>query len=325
MSSSADPIASTADCWVVHDGAAGNRRQATALAEALGRHWREIEVAPATSARWLAPRRFPGAAGCLGETFARAYREPAPRLVIGCGRQAALATRLLRRRGAKAVQILDPRLSPRHWDLVIAPAHDQLAGANVLSLSGSLNPVDEGWLAAARDARPELGAVATPRTAVLIGGPTAATPLGLRDVEQALDGLDLARQREGGSLAVCGSPRTPPDWAAALRKRCRAQATRCWFGPQDGANPYAGLLGWSHRLVVTADSANLLSEACATAAPVYLVGAERAGGRIARFVADLLQRGRVRPFDAALPPCQLQPLRETARIAALVRQRLRLD
>jgi mitochondrial fission protein ELM1 len=321
---SADPIASAPDCWVLHDGAAGNRRQATALAAALGGATREIVLRPAAPARWLAPRRFPGAGAMLGAEFLRALRAPPPRLAIGCGRQAALATRLLRANGAAAVQILDPRLPARLWDLVIVPAHDQLAGANVLTLAGSLNPVDEAWLAAARDARPDLGRLVSPRTAVLLGGPTDATPVTLADVDVALDGLDAVRARQGGSVFVCGSGRTPSDWARPLRARCGAQGWSCWFGPEDGENPYAALLGWSHRLLVTADSSNLLSEACATAAPVYVIGAARAGGRVGRFVAELLQRGRARAFDVQWPACDIEPLRETARIAEQVRQRLRL-
>ena len=30
------------------------------------------------------------------------------------------------------MQILDPRLDPRHWDLVVVPEHDALRGDNVL-------------------------------------------------------------------------------------------------------------------------------------------------------------------------------------------------
>lgn len=321
----ADSAASAADCWVLHDGAAGNRRQATALAAALGRAAREIVLVPSWPARQFSPRRFPGAAGSLGRDFRHALHGMLPRLAIGCGRQAALATRLLRERGVAVVQILDPRLPTRHWDLVVAPAHDRLAGANVLTTTGSLNPVDESWLAQARDARPDLARLTSPRFAVLVGGPTADTPIGLREVEDALDGLDAARARQGGSLFVCGSPRTPAAWAGLLRGRCRASGASCWFGPDDGENPYAALLGGSHRLVVTADSANLLSEACATAAPVYVIGAARASGRIAQLVEELLRRGRARAFDPSLPPCEIEPLRETARVAGEVRRRLRLD
>ena len=137
-------------CWVLHDGRAGNRRQALALAEALGHVPRELVLAPRLRARWLAPRWMPGAERAFGPEFAAAWAGTPPVLAIGCGRQAALATRLLRTRGARAVQILDPRLDPRHWDLVIAPEHDDLRGENVLPLLGSLHPGTPIWLARVR-------------------------------------------------------------------------------------------------------------------------------------------------------------------------------
>ncbi|WP_198528668.1 ELM1/GtrOC1 family putative glycosyltransferase, partial [Xanthomonas arboricola] len=103
--------------WAVSDGRAGNARQAEALAQAL-------HSAPVTALhlqarapwRWAAPRLLPGAQAAFGSGFARQLQQP-PALAIGCGRQAALATRLLRARGSQVVQLLDPRLDPRHWDL----------------------------------------------------------------------------------------------------------------------------------------------------------------------------------------------------------------
>src|SRR5690606_22914976 len=142
----ADPAA----LWVLSDGRAGNLRQAAALATAMGidvaRNWTLDARAPW---RWASPRRLPGARHAFGSAFARALATP-PALAIGCGRQAALATRLLREAGARTVQVLDPRLDPVHWDLVVVPGHDRLRGPNVLTLSGSLHPVDDLWLAQGR-------------------------------------------------------------------------------------------------------------------------------------------------------------------------------
>ena len=111
-------------CWAVHDGAAGNRRQALALAQALALPAREWSLCASVPARWFAPREFPGSSSAFGEEFTRALRDHPPSLAIGCGRQAALATRQARAAGARAVQILDPRIATTHWDLVIAPEHD---------------------------------------------------------------------------------------------------------------------------------------------------------------------------------------------------------
>ena len=157
--------------WILTDGHAGNVRQARALAYALRLRAHATTLEPRAPWRWAAPRCLPGSAAAFGDALEVADAQPL--LAIGCGRQAALATRLLRSRGARSVQILDPRIHPRHWDLVIVPAHDPLRGANVLTLLGSLNPVDDAWLAAARAAFAELGHLPGPRTALLVGGPTA--------------------------------------------------------------------------------------------------------------------------------------------------------
>jgi len=69
---------------------------------------------------------------------------------------------------------------------------------------------------------------------------------------------------------------------------------------------------------------NMMSEACATAAPVFVFDPARVSGRPRRFIDALLQRGRVRAMDSELMPFPVEPLRETARVAAEVRARLGL-
>jgi mitochondrial fission protein ELM1 len=315
------------DSWVLHDGAAGNRRQALALAGALDLPGHEAPLRPDWRARLLAPRRFPGAAASLGPALAGCLAAPPPQLVIGCGRAAALATRLARAAGHRAVQILDPRLDPAHWDLVVAPEHDGLAGANVVTLVGSLHPVDAHWLEAMRARFAALEALPRPRTAVLLGGPTRATRFDRSALDALCARLGQALAVSGGSLVVCGSRRTPEPWEAPLRawlaREC-AGTHRLWLRDGDGENPYAGALAWADRIVVSPDSVNMVSEACATTVPVYVAEPGRASGRVRRFLDGLAARGRIRAQDEMLAPFEAEPLRETARVAAIVRERLGL-
>ena len=313
-----------APCWVLHDGAAGNRRQALALAAALDLPVEEWTLSANAPARWLAPRNFPGARAAFGESFATALRERPPTLAIGCGRLAGLATRQARAAGARAIQILDPRIATRHWDLVIAPEHDGLAGANVIALLGSLHPVDPHWLQMARQEHAGLGALPGPRTAVLLGGPTRATRFDRGALDALCDTLDHWLARDGGTAMICGSRRTPAAWGAFLRERYRGGHGLLWLDQRDGGNPYAGVLAWADRIVVSPDSVNMLSEACATRAPVYVAEPARATGRIGKFVRALLDRGRVQVQARDSAPFAAPPLQETARVAALVRARLTL-
>jgi len=318
------------DCWTLSDGHAGNVRQARALASAMGfGDAPDMTLEPRAPWRWVAPRTWAGSENAFGSTFAASLARP-PRIAIGCGRQAALATRLLRVRGARVVQILDPRLDPASWDVVVAPEHDGLTGGNVVTLIGSLHDVDDAWLARAREDFSILAPLASPRTTVLLGGPSAH----VEGYDAAALSRDLQRlaarvRAEGGSLLATTSRRTPPEWAQGLKDCCGNIPGLRWFAPNapgadDSDNPYAGMLAWADRIVCTPDSVNMLSEACATRVPVFVLGGDKVRGRLQRFHASLRERDRVRPLDDALEAWAIEPLRETARVAAEVRSRLRL-
>lgn len=303
------------------DGRAGNARQAIALAEAVDADAQALALHPRWPWRWVAPRALPGSAHAFGATFAGVVAQP-PAVAIGCGRQAALATRLLRARGSQAVQILDPRLDSSHWDWVIAPAHDGLRGANIVTSVGSLHPVDDLWLARARQAFPTLGNLPSPRTLLLVGGPGRRAALPDDAFGILLDDLAALVGRERGSLCVLASRRTPGRWRDALARIPAALPGVRWRDARDGVNPYAGALAWAERIVCTPDSVNMLSEAAATLAPVFVWAPDRLRGRPRAFLDGLYASGRVRTADEALAAFSAEPLRETGRVAILLRQRL---
>lgn len=309
--------------WTLTDGHAGNVRQAAALAHALALPARDWVLQTRAPWKQLAPRLLPGSDSAFGPQFQAALAQ-VPALAIGCGRQAALATRLLGLHGARTIQILDPRMRPRHWNLIIAPAHDDLRGPNVLTVLGSLNPVDDAWLVDARQQFTQLGALPGLRTALLVGGPSAHASLEVSDIQRICSAVDPVVQHEDGTLMIATSRRTPAAVVAALRQRYAGTRHLLWCDEGDGINPYAGLLGWAERIVCTADSVNMLSEACATHAPVFVPAPERVHGRPQRFLRALLERGRIHALDQELDPFGVVPLRETARVAAQVRRRLPL-
>jgi hypothetical protein len=319
------PAADSLQICAISDGLAGNTRQAEALAGALAAGpTTTCLLAPRAPWRWTAPRRWAGAARAFGPAFAALLDAP-PDLVVGCGRQAALATRLLRERGARAVQILDPRIAPTHWDLVVVPDHDRLRGPNVIPMLGSLHPVDDGWLARAREDFGAFAALPSPRTAVLLGGTSAHARFNRMAFEVLAAKLEVALARDGGSVLITTSRRTDPELIQALAHRYDDTPGVVWRGPAEGPNPYPGLLAWADRIVCSPDSVNMISEACATQAPVFVFDPTRVRGRPRAFLDTLLARGRIRTMDARLDAFEVEPLRETARVAARVRERLRTD
>lgn len=316
---SAAPIPSAT--LAIHDGRAGNARQALALAHAVDSRPGEVTLASRAPWRWLAPRRLPGASAAFGAPFQSACSTP-PTLAIGCGRQAALATRLLRARGARAVQILDPRIASRHWDIVVAPAHDGLRGTNVITTLGGLHPVDDDYLLCAIAASPALAALPTPHSVLLVGGPTRHASLDDAGFEALLQRLAAQARAEHGSFSAIASRRTPVAWRHALAGVDPHLPGLRWRDTGDGPNPYAGLLACADRIICTPDSVNMLSEAAATRAPLFVWSPQAVQGRPRAFLDALVERGRARALDDAMDAFAVQPLRETTRVAQEVRQRL---
>lgn len=314
------------ECWAITDPAAGNQRQALALAERLGLPVRHLVLQPRAPWAWFAPRLAWAAPLALGRADRLRFAPPWPRVAVGCGRAAALFTRALRRLSAgrcHTVQILDPRLDPAHWDTVIAPRHDELAGPNVLSPLGSLNPIDADWLDDARDAWQHLAQWPAPRIGVLLGGPRRGVALDAAWAEGAIAGLRARQERDGGSLLVLASRRTPAALVAAFDAGLGDLPGLRWRGAADDPNPYPGVLAWADRLVVSPESVNMLSEACAVGCAVHTFAPGPLPARLARFHRALRESRRLHDLDGDAPPHQ-PPLRETERIAAIVRSRLAL-
>ena len=312
-------------CWVISDGTAGNEKQALALALALGQQARIVRISLRAPWRWLAPTG-PGDPRKALPTAQRALLTPPwPRLVVGCGRAAALVTLGVKRLSGGAtriVQVLDPRKHRQHYDVLVVPEHDDLRGDNVVTTIGALNQIDDAWLAAGRESFPDFAELPSPRTAVLVGGPTRSMRLDGRYVDGLLAILDHWRQRDGGSFLVTCSRRTPPGLARRLRNRFESRPDVFWANDDDGENPYAGLMGWADRIVVTPDSANLISEACATGTPVHFYSPRPMAGKIGRLLRELTETGCLRPLKLEYQPWSYAPLRELPRIAAQLRARL---
>jgi len=312
------------ECWAITDLAAGNQRQALALAEQMDMPVRHLVLSPRAPWSWLSPRMTWGGRLALPASQRAMFAPPWPRIAIGCGRSAALLTRMLRTLTegcCHTVQILDPRVDPAHWDTVIAPRHDGLAGANVLNPLGSLNPVDEAWLQDGREASPALNDLPRPRVGVLLGGPRTGIGIDANYAQRLVEQLLARRRREGGSLMVLASRRTPAAVVEVTRNALRGTPGLIWAGPEEGINPYPGVLGWADRLVVTPDSVNMLSEACAVGCPVHTFVAGTLPPKLARFHQSLRAAGLLHDMNEDSPATQT-PLRETATIADALRKRL---
>jgi len=250
---------------------------------------------------------------------------PWPDLVVSCGRRSALIARAVRRRAGGApllVHVQDPRGGAGAFDLIVAMEHDHVEGPNVVKVATSLHDVTPARLAAAAATwREPFARLPRPLIGVVLGGPAGRAPFGADEGAALLAGIQALRRASGGGVVVTPSRRTP-DAVLALFVQAGAQDPAFWTWNREGENPYLGLLALADRLVVTADSTSMVSEALATPHPVELFTPPlRRAQR--NFVDNLVRRGLVRIFDGAwTDPTPRAPVDATAQAAAAVRRLL---
>jgi uncharacterized protein len=66
----------------------------------------------------------------------------------------------------------------------------------------------------------------------------------------------------------------------------------------------------------------MISEACATAVPVFVAEPKRSVGRVGEFVQSMIDRERARAQDLSLAPYAITPLNESARAAQWLKEKL---
>ena len=318
--------------WVVSDGRAGMENQALGLAEALQRllpsaisvkrvRWRAgfDKLPSALKAPWMLDAKSDAPFPKTGEDW--------PDVWIGTGRATLPLSLMARRRsGGKTfvVQTQDPRWRTSAYDLVVAPRHDEIEGANILSITGSPHRISPARLAEGAAAFADvLAPLPHPRVAVLIGGKSRAHDLP-EDHATALAGqIAGAIDAAGGSLLLTYSRRTPEAAKAKMTALLAHLPGLIWDGT--GPNPYFAFLHFADHILVTEDSANMAAEAASTGKPVHILPmvATRPADKFARLHQDLRDRGAARPFDGRLESWTYEPLNETERAARVIAERLK--
>jgi len=295
---------------VLSDGRAGHDTQTFGLAAALGVEKKVVPVAPRGLYKLLAPY---GPVDPRDAAFLRRYR---PDIVLAAGRRTIPALRYMKKNtpgNTFTVYLNKPHNGLRAADLIIAPSHDALSGANVISTLTPANSLTQRQLAATRkNPDPRIGVLPGKRIALLIGGDShhfKFTPQAQKQLAQIVHEICLT----GASLMATPSRRTPPSLIDMLKKHLSAFPSFFWDGT--GENPYLSLLACADAFLITADSVNMISEAAATGAPIHIFAPPGGHPKLIKFQNKLAAAGAVRLWRGAIEDWRYDPINATPMIA----------
>ncbi|KAJ9188650.1 hypothetical protein P3X46_000025 [Hevea brasiliensis] len=285
------------------------------------------------------------------------FEKDGPLLVIASGRDTISVASSIKRLASDnvfVVQIQHPRSHLNRFDLVITPRHDyypltpqaqeqvpwflrkwitprEPPDGHVVLTVGALHQIDFAALrVAASTWHDEFAPLPKPLLVVNIGGPTRCCRYGT-DLAKQLTANLLSVLASCGSVRISFSNRTSEKVSNIVFKELgNNPKVYIWDGKEP--NPHMGHLAWADAFVITADSVSMISEACSTGKPVYVMGSERCTWKLSDFHKSLKERGVVRPFTGSEDISEswsYPPLNDTAQAAhrvhaALAERGLRL-
>lgn len=272
-----------------------------ALAEAIGLPF-EIKQLEYNALCHLGPRLL----GRSTISLRPSSREPvldldSPDVTISAGHRSVPVVRALRHRSrgrTRSIHVGFPRISPGHFDLVITtaqypiPDHPKLLRlpyALTRAATSSADPASMGLLAD----------LPRPRQLLLVGGPALFWKLDDMRLLETLSNMIEEAARDGGSVLVTTSPRTPPHVKDQLARRLQASGVPSLLAAPGKAPPYSALLEAADSIRVTADSVAMVSDSIWTHKPLGIVPvAKSILGRIPIAVSNWIRpRRRLYPQD----------------------------
>lgn len=300
-------------CWVVTEGKAGMEMQGQALADSLN-------IPQIVTKRVLL--RFPWNYLSPHLRFAKEYSlsskgdklvPPWPDLVITVGRRSVLAGLLIKHYSpaTKLICVQNPRIASSHFDIVIPSEHDCVQFApNVIPVFGSIHRVTQQKLLIAKKEYEHIfKKYPKPLIGIIIGGNSRSYKMDLETVQKLFENIKSLQQQLSSSLLITASRRTPADVLNFLRN-LKLPNTFYWdaLHHQHIPNPYLGILAFADALLVTCESVNMVSEACVTTVPVYLLRLPGHSRRFDHFHQALLNKKRVKWFEGQVDFTSAEPL-----------------
>lgn len=306
--------------WVVTDGKIGDEVQCLAIAGALNPDFEKRVAAPRAPWVWAAPwgpvdpREAPGREG-------GPLAGMPPDIAIMSGRRVIPHARVLKKASdgrTRIIMLKDPRIARDAADALWIPSHDQVRGDNVIATLTSPHGLASKLKS---DAAPcaAIAGLPKPFLGVVLGGPAGGAQYNLAASRDLAARITQAA-KSYAAIAVTPSRRTPPQFLEAMRSAIVHDRLFVWDG--SGENPYADMLAHAGALIVAADSHNMVSEALASRAGVYLWRPDGLAKKMNWFADQLVSRGDAREFENTANAFARTPIDATQEIVAAIEKLL---
>jgi len=288
------------ETWVFSDGTRGMENQSIAVAKMLNNNFKLIHYNPPYFLKkfpLLGKIYFPD---CLTKIIKADFK---PSYIITTGRRmsgTSIALKTILKNKVKTIHIQNPKLSLKHFDLLLIPEHDGLKGRNIIQTKGALCFFDNNDIRNLKKSQSNEIKVKDNLVLLMVGGNSKKL------IPQNSEYYDLCIKvikgvkSINGQLIVIVSRRTPNKAIKILESNfTKHLGDFKIFYPEDN-NIYPQILKIIDYIIVTSDSVNMISETASLSIPLFISHFSRENKKILSFIENLKKLGIVKNFEGDL-------------------------
>ena len=245
-------------------------------------------------------------------------------IVISCGRKSVIPSIYLKKKYKNKIvniHIQDPKVSPKNFDFIVAPEHDDLEGANILKSKGAIHYLRENELDQNKDYLKSQ--VNKSKLVTLIcGGPNKYYDYNNKTIDQIFFRIKSIFIDKGYQLIFIPSMRTPQSIIDKAKNYF--DKNQIIISNVD-KKAYLSSLKLSDYIVVTCDSTSMISEAAITGKPIYIAQMPpiKNNYRFKKFFELFQSLNIIKDLENSVVDWNYEKLNETDKISSYIKEKLK--
>ena len=302
-------------------GMHGMVSQVEGLARALGLTYKHQSIKLKPFWNLLPPKLTPISENLVKEKFVCDSK-----VIISCGRKSVIPSIALKKRLGKeifTIHIQDPKVSLKHFDLVISPEHDDIKGNNVLSTKGAIHYLTK------KEIKDNLNYLNVNKekkklVAFIIGGPNKYYNYNDQAIQQLFTKIKTLFTPDKYKIIIVPSYRTPEK---IIKKAFDTFNFNHIVIKTVDKKAYLSALALADISVVTCDSTSMISEAAITGKPVYIamMKPNKNNRRFKKFYSLLTDLGITRELKDSVEEWSYESLNEVNRVAPIIKTKMKTN
>ncbi len=302
-------------------GMHGMVSQVEGLAKALKLNFKHQNIKLKPIWNFIPPKFTPISENLLTEKFVCDSK-----IIISCGRKSVIPSIALKKRLKNQIfniHIQDPKVSFKHFDLIVSPEHDGIKGDNILTTKGSIHYLTKKEIIDNSNYL-QLDKGKRKIVAFIIGGPNKYYNYSDEQVHFIFNKIKTLFTPDKFKIIVIPSYRTPEE---VIKKAFNTFSINHYVVKTIDKKAYLSSLALADFVIVTCDSTSMISEAAVTGKPVFaaMMKPRKSIRRFNSFFKQFKELGILKELNDSIDSWSYDKLDEVNRIAPIIKEKMRLN